>query len=49
VYEPESNVDPETRLDELLAKVAEHGEASLTDAEREELVAFSRRYRDRQR
>lgn len=48
VYEPEKPANNETRLDELLAKVAEHGESSLTDAERAELVAFSRRYRDRQ-
>ena len=32
---------------ELLAKVNEHGEASLTAAERAELVAASRRYKDR--
>lgn len=49
VYEPESTVDLETRVDELLAKVAEHGEASLTEAEHAELVAASRRYKNRQR
>jgi hypothetical protein len=49
VFEPETPVDPEARLDELLAKVAERGESSLTESERAELVAFSRRYRDRQR
>ncbi|MFO1096226.1 MAG: hypothetical protein U0992_23410 [Planctomycetaceae bacterium] len=49
VYEPEKPANNDERLDELLAKVAEHGESSLTDAERAELVAFSRRYRDRQR
>lgn len=49
LYEPESTADLEARVDELLAKVAEHGEASLTDAERAELVAASRRYRNRPR
>jgi membrane associated rhomboid family serine protease len=50
VYEPEATtVDPEARLDELLAKVAEHGESSLTDSERAELVDFSRRFRNRER
>ena len=47
VYEPENAVDLEERVDQLLAKVAEHGEASLTPDERAELVAASRRYRDR--
>lgn len=50
VFEPdEPPVDLEGRVDELLAKVAQHGEASLTDAERAELVAASRRYKDKQR
>jgi membrane associated rhomboid family serine protease len=49
VYQPESPVDLDTRVDELLAKVAQHGEASLTDAERAELVEASRRYRNRAR
>lgn len=49
VYEPEAPADLEGRVDELLAKVAEQGESSLTDDERAELVAASRRYRDKQR
>lgn len=49
VFEPEIPVDPEARLDELLAKVAEHGESSLSESERAELVAFSRRFKNRQR
>lgn len=49
VFEPETPADPEARLDELLAKIAAKGEASLTDAERAELVAISRRYGNRQR
>jgi membrane associated rhomboid family serine protease len=50
VYEPETPpVDLDSRVDELLAKVAQQGEASLTEAERAELVAASRKYRDRQR
>lgn len=49
VYEPETTVDAEARLDELLAKVAEHGEAGLTEAERAELISISRRYKNRQR
>lgn len=49
VYHPESAVDLDTRVDELLAKVAEHGESSLTDSERAELVEASRRYRNRSR
>jgi len=49
VYEPETPVDLDSRVDELLAKVAEHGEASLSETERAELVAASRRYKNRQR
>ena len=49
VYEPETPADLEGRVDELLAKVAEQGEASLTDEERAELMAASRRYRNKQR
>ena len=49
VYEPEAPADLEGRVDELLAKVAEQGEASLTDEERAELMAASRRYRNKQR
>jgi membrane associated rhomboid family serine protease len=50
VYQPE--VDPrdfERRVDELLQKVAEQGESSLNDTERELLMEASRRYRNRQR
>lgn len=35
------------RLDELLEKISEHGQASLTDAERSELNDASRYFRDR--
>ncbi len=35
------------RLDELLAKISESGQASLTDAEREELSEASRYFRER--
>ncbi|REJ74356.1 MAG: rhomboid family intramembrane serine protease [Planctomycetota bacterium] len=49
VYQPETPVDLESRVDELLQKVAEQGEQSLTDAERAELVEASRRYRNRSR
>ncbi len=49
VYQPETPVDLESRVDELLAKIAEQGEASLTDEERAELVEAGRRYRNRSR
>ena len=35
------------RLDELLEKISEHGQSSLTDAERNELNDASRYFRDR--
>jgi len=48
VYEPQDNVgNLESRVDELLKKVHEQGEASLTDAERAQLAEASRRYRSR--
>ncbi|SFJ18165.1 rhomboid family intramembrane serine protease [Planctomicrobium piriforme] len=37
----------EARLDELLEKISQHGEASLTDQERRFLTDTSRRYRNR--
>lgn len=39
--------DVEVRVDQLLAKIAEQGEASLTPQEREYLTSASRRYRER--
>lgn len=48
VYEPETPpADLERRVDELLKKVQDHGEQSLTQKEREILMEASRRYRDR--
>ncbi|MCA9111241.1 MAG: rhomboid family intramembrane serine protease [Planctomycetaceae bacterium] len=48
VYSPEDEPgNLEARVDELLQKVHEHGEASLTDAERAFLADASRRYRTR--
>ena len=48
VYQPTTDdIDWERRVDELLQKVAEHGEASLTDSERAILVDASRRYKQR--
>jgi membrane associated rhomboid family serine protease len=40
-------VDVEARLDQLLEKITQHGEASLTDEERRFLTETSRRYRNR--
>jgi hypothetical protein len=40
-------VDLEKRVDEILAKISAHGEASLTDSEREILKDASRRYKRR--
>lgn len=39
--------DVEIRLDRLLEKISQHGEASLTDEERRFLTEASRRYRNR--
>ncbi len=50
VHVPEFDEDPATidrRVDELLDKIYQHGEASLTDEEREFLARASRRYRER--
>jgi membrane associated rhomboid family serine protease len=48
VYHPEDTAaDLERRVDELLKKVQEHGEASLTADERAVLIEASRRYRER--
>lgn len=48
VYQPTTeDVDWERRVDELLQKVAEHGEASLTESERAILVDASQRYKQR--
>ncbi len=48
LYEPETSQDDlEQRVDELLDKIREHGEASLTDEERQFLKEASRQYRNR--
>ncbi|MFG0334020.1 MAG: rhomboid family intramembrane serine protease [Maioricimonas sp. JB049] len=49
VYEPEAPPPPDLdrRVDELLQKVQDQGEQSLTQKEREILMEASRRYRDR--
>lgn len=48
VYAPEDeSADLEARVDELLQKVHEQGESSLTDEERALLTEASRRYRTR--
>lgn len=51
IYRPpepeEQPEDLEQRVDEILAKITEHGEASLTDAERQILKDASRRYKQR--
>lgn len=52
VYHPEERREQnsagfEARVDAILAKIHEHGEASLTDEERETLKQASRRYRKR--
>lgn len=47
---PEPEAPPanlEQRVDEILAKISAQGEASLTDAERQELKDASRRYKQR--
>ncbi|HEX6987717.1 MAG TPA: rhomboid family intramembrane serine protease [Planctomycetaceae bacterium] len=45
VYAPEQRADLDRQVDEILAKIHEHGEASLTDRERKTLQEASRRYR----
>lgn len=49
VHDPEDEAEPslESRVDELLEKIATQGEASLTDDERKFLEDASRRYRVR--
>lgn len=44
-----SKLDLETRLDEILAKIAERGEGSLTDDDRRLLLEASERYRRKRR
>jgi len=45
VYEPEQRVSLDREVDEILAKIHEQGEASLTDRERKTLQEASRRYK----
>lgn len=45
VFEPEQREDLDKRVDEILAKIHEQGEASLTDRERRTLQEASRRYK----
>ena len=45
VYEPEQRVSLDRQVDEILAKIHEQGEASLTDRERKTLQEASRRYK----
>jgi len=45
VFEPEHREDLDKKVDEILAKIHEHGEASLTDRERRTLQEASRRYK----
>ncbi len=50
LYEPPPAVDQEKldqRVDEILAKISAHGEASLTDAERQTLKDAAQRYKQR--
>jgi membrane associated rhomboid family serine protease len=47
VYRPEATPNLERQVDEILAKISAHGEASLTDGEREILKEASRKYKDR--
>lgn len=45
VFEPEQQVNLDRQVDEILAKIHEQGEASLTDRERKTLQEASRRYK----
>jgi membrane associated rhomboid family serine protease len=45
VYEPEQRVNLDRQVDEILAKIHDQGEASLTDRERKTLQEASRRYK----
>jgi membrane associated rhomboid family serine protease len=48
IFNPERDArDLDEQVDAILAKISEHGEASLTDREREILSEASRRYRKR--
>ena len=47
VYTPETTVNFEQRMDELLQKIQEHGQASLTATELADLEEASRRMRNR--
>lgn len=47
IRKPGVTPEVESRVDQLLEKIAQHGESSLTSAEREFLAEASRRYRDR--
>ncbi len=45
VFEPEQKVSLDRQVDEILAKIHDQGEASLTDRERKTLQEASRRYK----
>ncbi|MBA3314078.1 MAG: rhomboid family intramembrane serine protease [Planctomycetota bacterium] len=45
VFEPEQKVNLDRQVDEILAKIHEQGESSLTDRERKTLQEASRRYK----
>lgn len=45
VFEPEQKVSLDRQVDEILAKIHEQGESSLTDRERKTLQEASRRYK----
>ena len=47
LYRPPDEGDLDRQLDEILAKISEQGESSLTDREREFLRDASRRYKER--
>lgn len=47
VYQPEPPANLEAEVDRILAKIHDHGEASLTDQERETLRTASRKYKHR--
>jgi membrane associated rhomboid family serine protease len=52
VYRPQENYSPDqsdAQVDEILRKIGEHGQASLTDTERQILIDASRRYQNRNR
>jgi membrane associated rhomboid family serine protease len=48
--EPEPQIDPsDAAVDDILRKIREHGESSLTQLERQTLIAASERYKNRHR